>query len=267
MARTTRRSSKNRIAPRRTRRVQILDTQATVVIRRSASREIWTARRPKLVAAILLAVCVAALIAFFNLDLFYVYDFDAVGLGYVTKDEVARASGIVGYNVFFIDTHSVENALKRLPEVQSAHATVQVPNQLTIQVDERQPELTWLRGNESYWVDADGIAVKSRGNLAGLPTLRDLDQTPVKPGGKVNSSALAALHALRAAWPNSPTAFEWSAARGLAFTDERGWKTYLGDADQMAGKLAVWRALVAQLVAQKTPIKFIDLGKGDPYYQ
>jgi hypothetical protein len=35
----------------------------------------------------------------------------------------------------------------------------------------------------------------------------------------------------------------------------------------MAGKMAILRALVAQLVAQNARIRFIDLGKGDPYFQ
>ncbi len=269
MTRSTRRNPRNRIVASRTRRGRTFASEAAAVLATvtSTSKEVWTARRPKLVAAIAVAACIAVLIAFFNLDLFYVFDFDTVGLQYVTKAEIARASDVVGYNVFFIDPHDVENALTRLPEVQSARVTVQIPNYLIIAVQERQPDLIWLRGSEVFWVDAGGIAVKARANLAGLTVVRDLDQSPVQPGEKVNAPALAALQALRAAWPDGPRSFEWSAARGLAFTDERGWKTYLGDASEMAGKLAVWRALVARLVAQKAQVRFIDLGKGDPYYQ
>ncbi len=267
MPRTTRRRSTNRIAPRPTRRGRTFATQGAILLPRAAAQQIWRARRPKLVAAVLLAACAAALIAFFNLDLFYVYDLDVAGLKYLGKDEIARASGVVGYNIFFIDATAVQKAVKRLPEVEAVRVTAGVPNHLAILVQERQPQVIWLRGSESYWVDSSGTAVPSRGNIAALPNIRDLDQAPVKSGGTVNPSALAALRALLAVWPNAPRTFEWSAARGLAFTDERGWKTYLGDAGQMAGKLAVWRALVAQLVAQRTPVKFIDLGKGDPYYQ
>ncbi len=268
MPRTSHRTTRNRTSAYRTRRGgRTFATEAAAVIATATSRELWTARRPKLAAAISVVACIAALIAFFNLDFFYVFDFDVVGLQYVTKDELVRASGITGYNAFFIDPKTVENALTRLPEIRSAHVSVQVPNHLVIAVEERQPVLTWLRGSEMYWVDFDGIAVQARENRPDLIVVRDLDQTPVKPGGRVNDSALATLNALRSLWPDAPRAFEWSAAGGLVFTDERGWKTYLGDASDMAGKLAVWRALVAELVARKAQVKFIDLGKGDPYYQ
>ena len=67
--------------------------------------------------------------------------------------------------------------------------------------------------------------------------------------------------------PESPRNLEWSAARGISFADGHGWKIYLGDANDMPGKIAMLRTLIAQLSAQNARIRFIDLGKGDPYYQ
>jgi cell division septal protein FtsQ len=203
----------------------------------------------------------------FDTDLFYIYDVQLNGTRNLTAAEIQQASGVMGYNIFFVNPRDVERAVAKLPEVKAVRVNTTVPNHVTIDIDERKPEMTWLLGNEIYWVDVDGIGFRARKNITELPMVRDLDQTPVKPGQGIKTDALAAFWAFRAASPDGPRAFEWSAARGLQYTDERGWKIYLGDADTMAGKVAQLRALTAQLVAQNAHIKFIDLGMGDPYYQ
>jgi hypothetical protein len=67
--------------------------------------------------------------------------------------------------------------------------------------------------------------------------------------------------------PDSPRNLEWSRANGISFTDSHGWKVYLGDANNMPAKVAALRVLLSQLSSQNAKIRFIDLGKGDPYYQ
>ena len=257
-----------RAAPRRTnRRMRTTATATEVRPTLPDVASLWNTQRAKIIAAALTLLVAGVLFEFFNADLFYVYGLQTTGLRYLTQAEVERASGIIGYNIFFIDARSVERALAKLPEVKSVHVTTGLPNRVAVVIDERQPEITWLRGNEAYWVDADGIAFHARANLPQLPSIRDLDQTALKPGQPAPADAPAAYRALRAAWDSAPRAYEWSAAHGLGYTDEHGWKIYLGDATQMAGKLATLRALVPQLLSQKAKITFIDLGKGDPYYQ
>lgn len=225
------------------------------------------AHRPKLVAGALTLLIIGVLFEFFNGDAFYVYGLDVTGAQFLTKTEVARASGVLGYNIFFIDARQVERTLKKLPEVSSVHVTTGLPNRVSIEMVERVPAITWRRGNEMYWVDDSGVVFRARASLTQLPSIRDLDQTAVKPGQPLPAQAFDAYRALRAAWLAAPRAFEWSATRGLAYTDEHGWKIYLGDASEMAGKLTTLHAVVARLVSQNAHIKFIDLSKGDPFYQ
>jgi len=61
--------------------------------------------RPKILAAMLTLLLVSALTALFVLDLFYIFDFEVAGLRLLNKGEVERASGVAGYNIFFIDAH------------------------------------------------------------------------------------------------------------------------------------------------------------------
>lgn len=229
--------------------------------------ELWNAQRPRIIAGALTLLLIGVVFEFFNGDLFYVYGLQVTGLQFLTEPEVERASGIISYNIFFVDARSAERALTKLPEVKSARVTAGLPNRVAVEIDERQPQITWLRGAESYWVDSDGIIFRARANLTQLPSIRDLDQTTVKPGQPARPDAINAYRALLPLWPQAPRAYEWSAARGLAYTDEHGWKIYLGDATEMAGKLVTLRTLVPRLVSQNVRIRFIDLGKGDPFYQ
>jgi hypothetical protein len=89
----------------------------------------------------------------------------------------------------------------------------------------------------------------------------------VQPGKHIAPAAFNAVRAVRAAWQQSPKNFEWSAANGLAAIEEHGWKIIFGDASDMELKIVKLKALLSRLVSQGARIKFIDLGKGDPFYQ
>lgn len=227
----------------------------------------WRKRVPKLVALGLAIVCIALLVSYFNADQFYVYVPELRGAKYLAAADVVPASGVVGYNVFFIEPRKVEKAVAALPVVKSVQVAVAVPNRVVIAVQEREPKLIWQRGAESYWVDDEGVALPIKAERPELPVMRDLDQTPIKIGQKTPVEGTAAALALRQNWKDAPQVLEWSNARGISFTNDRGWKIYLGDAADMPGKMAKYRATVALLLGQQTQIKFIDLGKGEPYYQ
>jgi hypothetical protein len=249
----------------RTRRMQT--TAVGVMPHPFPLSSLWNTQRPRIAAAALVLFVGVALFVLFDADPFYVYNVQVNGTRYLTVAEVQKASGILGYNIFFVDSRAVERTLAKLPAIKTVRVSANIPNQVTIEMEERKPELAWLRGNEIYWIDANGFGFPARANLAELASVRDLDQAPVKLGARVSMDVINAFWGFRRAFPDGPRVLEWSAVRGLAYTDEHGWKIYLGGADEMAGKVAKLRALVAQLVAQNAKIKFIDVGKGDPYYQ
>jgi cell division protein FtsQ len=254
-------------AARRTTRRRLNTTAPATLNAPSLLSNLWATQRSKILAVVSILALAAVLYVFFETDNFYVFNFNLVGAQYLTPAEIVKASGMRGYSIFFVDAHTVERALMKLPEVRIATVTTRLPDQVTIEIQERQPQIVWQRGAEIYWVDGEGVFFRARANLAQLPVVRDLDQAPIKLGERAHANAIAAFWALRDAMPESPTSVEWSAARGITFTDGHGWKIYLGDASGMPGKISTLRALIAQLGAQNAQIRFIDLGKGDPYYQ
>lgn len=261
--RGTRRPALRRIERRRRLYATALISNAVP----SVAEPLPASRLPKIFAAGSLLLLMAALYEFATADIFYAFSLDTQGLGYLTRGQVEDASGIVGYNVFFIESGAVERSLRKLPEVRSAYVWIGMPNQVVVQIEERQPEIVWLRSGEVFWIDAEGMGFKARASRPDLPVVRDLDRSPVKPGQPVTAAAVSAVRAFRDAWPDAPRIFEWSLADGLTFTDEHGWKILLGDAREMDIKVAKLKALISLLIAQKTKVKFIDLGKGEPYFQ
>ncbi len=241
-------------------------TLATLNIK-PISRAALPAWRPKLFATLLLVVIAAVLYEFFFDESFFVERMDVEGLSILAQTEVERASGAVGYNTFFLEPSQVERVLARMPEVKSVHVMLGIPNSMLVQIEERAPEIVWFKGDAAYWVDADGIAFKARSPRADLPTVRDLDPTGLQAGRRVTLAAFNALRAVRAAWQQSPKNFEWAPANGLSTIDEHGWKITFGDASDMELKVTKLKALIPRLVAQGVRIKFIDLGKGEPFYQ
>ena len=231
------------------------------------SRQTMLAWRPKICALVLLVLLVAGLYEFFADGWFFVEQIDVQGLNILTQSEVERASGATGYNIYFLEPTRVERALAKMPEVKSAQVMLGMPNSMLVQLEERVPEIVWLKGDGAYWVDAEGIAFKARSPRADLPTVRDLDPTGVQAGRRVAPAAFNALKTLRAAWQQSPKNFEWSPTNGLSAVDEHGWKIIFGDASDMDLKIVKLKALIPRLVAQGARIKFIDLGKGEPFYQ
>jgi len=231
------------------------------------SREALTAWRPKIIALLLLALLTLGLYEFFIDEWFFIERVDVQGLNILTQRDVERAAGARGYNIYFLDPTQVERAMSVLPEIKSAHVMLGVPNSMLVQIEERTPELIWFKGDGAYWVDADGIAFKARSPRTDLPTVRDFDPTGVQPGKRVAPAAFNAIQAVRKAWQQSPKNFEWTASNGLAAIDEHGWKIIFGDANDMDLKIVKLKALLARLVAQGARIKFIDLGKGEPFYQ
>jgi len=254
-------------AARRTTRRRLKTTAQATLPAPSRLDNLWATQRAKILAGFLILALAAVLYGFFETDHFYIFDFSVVGAHYLTPAEIVKASGMQGYSVFFVDARAVERALMKLPEVRAATVTPRLPNQVTIEIQERQPHVVWERGGETYWVDGEGIFFRARANLTHLPVVHDLDPGTIKAGERAQAQGLAAFWALRDAMPESPRNVEWSAARGIAFTEGHGWKIYLGNAAEMPGKIATLRALIAHLGAQNARIRFIDLGKGDPYYQ
>lgn len=63
----------------------------------------------------------------------------------------------IGTNLFEIQTGPIEERLRALPAVASAHVSVSLPHELTIEIEERTPILAWQAGPTTWLIDASGV--------------------------------------------------------------------------------------------------------------
>ena len=231
------------------------------------SKGFWRSSQPKFLAAALIVFFVFSLYQLFDNEIFYVPQLTLNGNRILPANEIEQAAEIRGWNLFFVNGSEVEAAIKKLPEVKDAHVSVDLPNEVQVQISERVPRFVWQTRSGTYWVDDDGMALRSRFAAPGLLTMKDLDSPVSKIGGRVDADAFNAAVNLRNLWPGGPGAFEWSKAHGLAVRDAHGWLIYFGSGTQMSDKVAALKIVTAQLVKDQHTIAYIDVGSGLPYYQ
>lgn len=227
----------------------------------------WRASRPKFAAGVLFVLFLGALYAMFNLDLFYVGEPAVIGNKIVPRDEIVQVSGLRGWNIFFVEPHAVENAVRALPEFKDVQVYVTLPNTVEIYTTERTPKFVWEVAGKNYWIDQEGAAMRPRGMVQTGWHVRDAEGKPIKFGERVNPDAFNAAVSLINVWKEAPKYFEWTKEHGLTLRDEHGWLIYFGSASQMEDKVTALNIVTTQLLKDKRQVAFIDLGSGLPYYQ
>ncbi len=218
------------------------------------------------VLSLFLAIALVCLIAYlFISDAFYVYEAVVRGSSLVSAEEIYQGSEVKGYSIFFIDPQQVEEAIGNLPDIRQAKVQVRLPDQMIVEVRERQAQVIWETGQERYGVDEEGSVLPLRGEEPPI-LIRDLDATPRQPGEHIDLEILTAAQIYNNLLPEVRD-FDYSGRHGLSLVNEHGWRIYLGSGESAAAKIALMKTLVQRLVAQGTIIEFIDLRfQGSPYY-
>jgi cell division septal protein FtsQ len=220
------------------------------------------------VAALFAAMLIlAALCLLFVSDFFYVYEISTQGNNLVTTQEVFGQTQYEGYNIFFIDHVEAQKRIESLPDVRQAHVQLRLPNEMVVAVQERQARLVWQTGDTRFGVDEEGLIVSLGGQTEPETVITDLDQQPLEPGESVDEEAVAAAAVYQDLLPGVHE-FQFSAQRGLSYTDELGQRVYLGDANKATLKVAIVGALVNKLADQGVTIESIDVRFPDsPLYR
>jgi hypothetical protein len=205
-------------------------------------------------------------------------DAKLIGNQFLTADEVNSALGLAGRHIFMIVPEEVEKSLRlNFPEITSAHATVDLPNRVTVTITERQPVIRWVQGNTFAWVDADGVAFRPRGEVSGLVVVSALGTPPSGPTSESDPFAPAPFVApeivqlARALNPYIPqgSVLLYDPKYGIGWTDPRGWTVWFGSkAGQVEVKLRVYIVLVESLAQRGITPVFINVAYSNaPYYR
>jgi len=204
---------------------------------------------------------------FFATETFYVYKARVVGNQLVPAEEIYQNSGLEELSIFWINPAQVEATIASLPNIKEARVHCGLPDRVTIEVVERQPQIVWQQGDKRYWVDEEGTVLPARGELAEATVIVALDERPVQPGDRVDPQVIAGAQKLRSLLPELATV-QYASHTGLSFQSEQGWPIYLGQGENIEQKVAIMKALLQEIAAKGIHPQFIDLRfKGSPYYK
>jgi cell division protein FtsQ len=213
---------------------------------------------PRVVSLFLALALLAGLAYLFLSDDYYVFEVEVWGNNLVTTEQVFQQSNIEGYSIFFVDPTAIEERVRALPDVREATVYVSLPNQMIIEVEERQARAIWQTGESRYGVDEEGTAVSLRGETGPSLVIRDLDSSPVELGEQLNLEAVAAAETYHTLLP-AVTEFDYSHEHGISYLEQHGWRVYLGSGEDAELKMSVVDALVRELESRAATVDLIDV--------
>ncbi len=185
----------------------------------------------------------------------------------ISAEEIYRLSGLRETNIFFVRPAQMEATIAQIPNIKEVRVSCRLPDQVIIEVEERQVEIVWQVGDTLYWIDAEGAVFPAGNEVDQALLIRDLDGYHLRPGEHIAPGLVEAVHKLRSLLPEV-RALDYSRAEGLSFTDERGWRILLGMGEDLEYKVAVMKALSQEIERKGIKVELIDLRfKGSAYYR
>lgn len=233
---------------------------------------------PRLIPLIITLVLGAALYFLLASPTFRVTEAQVNGLSRLSPAEVNSALGIGGQIVFFLQPEEIVSRLRvSYPEIESAQVSVALPNQVILQVSERQPVLLWQQGSGYTWIDKSGVAFRPHGEISGLVGVAALGSPPggpapaddpLSPPAYVAPDLVKTALALASSLPQGST-LAYDESNGFGWTDSRGWQVFFGtESKDAALKLQIYQSLVDSLNARGIAPAFISVIHADaPYYR
>jgi cell division septal protein FtsQ len=229
--------------------------------RRFASLDERTRRRARKIGSLLLAaVWLAAFVALLAAPLFHIHRVDVSGNRRMTADQVVSAAGLQHPgSVFQVDPPATERRLAAATWVRAATVGVQLPDRVTIRVDEWQPVAVYRAAGGRAWYLSDQAVVLGPADGTDPGGLLAVDG-PAQPAPRTGAAPLdrALLTALVNIQRSLPgligqdvQSFTIDSCGSLTLNARAGWKGQFGRVNTpeeratLKDKLAALRALAA----------------------
>lgn len=189
----------------------------------------------------------------------------------VSSAEFISAMAVEGKPSFTIVPSEVHNTLlNTFPELVSANLHFIFPNQVALEVTEREPVLIWKQGGQTLWIDLFGIPMLPRGESGNwyvvTATGDAVGLVPIDPANHpgqykpVAGTDLILMILNLANMTPSGTAIAYDPRYGLGWNDPQGWKVYFGfNMDGLDSKVAQYAGIVTNLNNQGIQPKIISV--------
>jgi cell division septal protein FtsQ len=198
---------------------------------------------------------------------FAVSQVDVRGAQQLSGERVLEAAGIApGQSLFSIDPRKVVRAVEALPEVQRADVIRELPNRVTVVVEERKP-FTLVHAGRLHWID-EGGRVLGRETQAVTPpapiisglTEAELGSMAAQPNGKARDAIrlIRALLRSGSALGAHISEIDMSSATGPILYTVGGVEVRLG-AEEWDERLVRLEGVLTQQGVRDGAIRTVDL--------
>ncbi len=266
MARRAMATRRRPVQARRVRRLEMDRPNIVAVINEGAA---WTALNAQRVPGLALAVAALVLLAYlFGSPSFFVYGAEVTGAGLVPAEQVYQASGADMSSIFFLSTSEIEaKLLEALPALQQVKVSLGLPAELHIRVVEKRVRFVWEVAGQAYLADEKGVIVGTGAAAPDAVRIRVSEGAAPATGQVLDAAVLQTAWGLSELLPGARS-FEYSPRQGIGWRSEQGWPVYFGLGGDLAQKVAVMRALAADLARQGVKPQFLDVSvPGRPFYR
>jgi hypothetical protein len=222
------------------------------------------------VSAAIIVVLSLVLVFFYTSNVFYVRSIAVGGLTYLTKEEVFAFADIANMHIFWVNPQRVRENLLRSPSIAEARVRITWPPQMVhILLEEREPALVWEQGGAAVWVDVQGRIMAQRVDRPDLLVIQASEFVPeglMSDRGRVSPELVLGALQLQTLIP-TVSRLRYEPAKGLGFVDPGGWLVWLGSGQHIAEKVAIYRAIAADLTARGIQPGEVNVADPDyPYY-
>ena len=250
------------------------------------------------VASVFFAVALLVIVLLLvNLDAFQVKSVEINGIQRVSAADIQAVVDNANRSIFTLDRQKTIDAIMvAFPELTDIQLKVSLPNSVTLTVRERQPILAWTSGDQTQWVDSEGVVMPVRGDAGTLLTIQssvtppltnavaspksviDFAQmvyaektTPVTPEESIkyiDPQVLQTAISLSAQLPEGAS-LVYDPINGMGWNDPLGWQVFFGtDLSNIQFKQTEYQAIVDRLSQLGITPALISVEHVDaPYYR
>jgi cell division protein FtsQ len=255
------------------------NTRARIAARRNRHRNAMPGPRRafgdwlasgRIASLVLFLASLGGLIAIAVSPQFVVRTVQINGIQVLDAADVEDMAGVTGASIWLVQTDEVEARVARNAYVERVRATLLLPDILTINLVERQPDVRWQVGETRYLVDAEGrvLGLDNTAFVTDTLIIEDRSGRTIEPNDRIDPDVLALVRALALRLPNeagvTPSGISWDMERGVTLTTANGRTIVFGRKERLEEKIEVLRFLTLQ---EPTEYTWLDLRPATPYYR
>jgi hypothetical protein len=229
----------------------------------------------RLISFFLVAFLCMALYVLWTSPLYQIQEIQITGLQRLTPHEINTLLNISGEHIFAIDQDQLLLDLKTtFPELSAVAIDVNLPAEVAVTVEEREPILVWYQNGRTMWVDETGYSFPAREanppaitvNAAGAPAMNFGEDAD--PNQLLTPAFVEAILEVQAIAPNE-NSLVYSTDHGLGWKEKKGWTVYLGtDLSNITMKLQVYDAIFKHLKKSGIQPELVSVEMvHSPYYR